>query len=478
MLAFAGLERTGTGRGIFRATSLRPGIALMPSHEPSLPTSNDLQNVVAEMLKKAQRRGASAAEASIGRGVGMSVTVRMGDVETVEHNRDKGLGLTVYIGQRKGSASTSDFSPAALDDTVETAWQIASHGGTDDCAGLADPEHMAHTYPDLDLHHPWSLEADAAIDLALAAENAARGTDARITNSEGASVGTHASERVYGNTHGFIGAYATTRHSLSSVVIAEQDGAMQRDYWYTSARLPSELEAPDVVGVRSAERAVRRLGGRQVPTAKVPVLYSAEISSGLVGHLIGAISGGSVYRKASFLVDHLGKSVFPADVRISEHPLMARAMGSAPFDAEGVATRSRDLVSGGVLESYVLSSYSARKLGLVTTGNAGGVRNVTITKGSEDAPDLATLLKTMGTGLYVTELIGMGVNTVTGDYSRGASGFWVENGELIHPVEEITIAGNLRDMFLGIAAVGGDVDRRGNIHSGSILIEEMTLAGQ
>lgn len=450
----------------------------MSSRDPTLPVSDDLKNVVAEMLEKATKRGATAAEASIGRGVGMSVTVRMGDVETVEHNRDKGLGLTVYIGHQKGSASTSDFSPAALDDTVETAWQIASHGGCDDCAGLADAEHMAHGFPDLDLHHPWPLEAHAAIDLALAAENAARATDARIVNSEGATVGTTASERVYGNTHGFLGAYSSTRHSLSSVVIAEQDGSMQRDYWFTSARLPADLEAPDAVGVRSAERAVRRLGGRQVPTCKVPVLYAAEISGGLIGHLIGAISGGSLYRKASFLLDHLGKTVFPDDVCIAEHPLLPRAVGSAPFDAEGVATRARDLVRDGILESYVLSSYSARKLGLATTGNAGGVRNVTLTKGTVDGPDLPALLRDMGRGLYVTELIGMGVNTVTGDYSRGASGFWVENGELVHPVEEITIAGNLKDMFARIAAVGGDIDRRGNIHTGSILIEAMTVAGE
>lgn len=454
----------------------------MPSHQSPARPSDDLRNVISELLTEAKRRGATAAEAKIGLGLGMSVTVRMGNVETMEHNRDKGLGLTLYLGHRKGSASTSDFSPDALKDTVETCYQIASHGGSDECAGLAEASLMADNYPDLDLHHPWSLESQEAAELALRTEDAARGVDTRIANSDGATVSSYSSEHVYGNTHGFMGGYSSTRHSLGCVVIAKQNDSMQRDHWYTSSRVPEDLESANVVGTKAAERAVRRLAGRQVPTCKVPVLYAAEIASTLAGHFIAAISGGNLYRKASFLVDHLGKSIFPADVTIREDPRIPRGIGSAPFDREGVATVSRELVRDGVLESYILSSYSARKLGLVTTGNAGGVRNLTITKDlglgyGGNNPDLDELLKSMGTGLFLTELIGMGVNTVTGDYSRGASGFWVERGEIVHPVEEVTVASNLRDMFRGIAAVGRDVDYRGNVRCGSILIEEMTVAG-
>lgn len=444
------------------------------SQQSDASSTNDLQALVTDTLERAKKRGATSAAASVGEGAGLSVTVRMGDVETIEHNRDKGLSLTVYIGYQKGSASTSDFSPEAIADTVETAYQIATHGGEDDCAGLADADRMATDIPDLDLYHPWSISAEQAIELATTAESAALGVDAKITNSDGATVGTREGVRVYANSHGFVGSYRTTNHSLSTVVIAEQDGAMQRDYWYTSARESTALEAAEDVGRRAAERTLRRLGGRQVSTCKVPVLYAAEISSSLFGHFIGAISGGSLYRKASFLLDELGNPIFPDGFRIHEQPLLPKAAGSAPFDGEGVATSNRDLISDGVLTSYILSSYSARKLGLETTGNAGGVRNVSVDGPSSSFDEL---LAQMGTGLYVTELIGMGVNTVTGDYSRGASGFWVEDGKLAYPVEEITIAGNLRDMYRHIVGLGTDVDMRGNIRSGSVLIEQMTLAG-
>lgn len=446
---------------------------LNPPSSFSLDTQG-LHALVTDVLDQATKRGATAAEASVGQGSGLSVKVRMGDVETIEHNRDKGLGLTVYIGHQKGSASTSDFNSSAIADTVNTAWQIASYGGSDDCAGLADRELMASEYPDLDLNHPWNLSVESAIELALAAESAALGLDPCVSKSDGATVGSRGAERVYANSHGFVGSYRSTRHSLSSVVIAELDGAMQRDYWYTSGRASSELEGAADVGRRSAERALRRLGGSQVKTCKVPVLYAAEIASSLVGHLVAAVSGGNLYRQSSFLVDHLGKTIFPRGFRIREQPRRIRGLGSAPFDSEGVATKNRDLVEDGILMSYVLSSYSARKLGLQTTANAGGVRNVTVEGATYD---FEQLLREMGTGFYLTELIGMGVNTVTGDYSRGASGFWVEDGEIQYPVEEVTIAGNLRDMFANIVGVGSDVDARGNIQTGSILLEQMTLAG-
>jgi PmbA protein len=434
-----------------------------------------MRNLLDDVLRRARQCGATSAEASIGAGAGLSVTVRKGEVETIEHNRDKGLSVTVYDGKKKGSASSSDFSAEAIADTVKTAYQIAAYGGSDEFAGLADAELMATDIPDLDLNHPWDLTPDAAITIALEAEGAALDVDPRINNSDGATVASRQSESVYANSHGFVGGLRSTRHSLSVVVIAEQDGAMQRDYWYSSTRHADELEAALAVGQRAAQRTVRRLGGRQLSTTKVPVLYAAEIASSLVGHFIGAISGGSLYRKASFLLDHLDQQVFPDGLRIHEQPLLPRGMGSAGFDAEGVATTNRDLVTDGILRSYVLSSYSARRLGLNTTANAGGVRNVSL-EGSSIPFD--ALLNQLGTGLYVTELIGMGVNTVTGDYSRGASGFWVENGVIEYPVEEITIAGNLKDMYASIVGLGDDVDARGNIRTGSILIEQMTVAGK
>ena len=440
-------------------------------------SSRELEEIIREALGEAQRLGASAAEADITSSTGLSVTARLGDVETIEHTQDRGLALSVYFGQRKGSASTTDFAPPAIRDTVSAACGIARHTSEDDCAGLADEALMAAAIPDLDLDHPWSLPPEAAVDMAIEVENAARALDSRITNSDGAAVARHRGTHVYGNTHGFLGAQSGTRHEISCAVIAEQDDAMQRDYWYSVARCPDALEAPEAIGRKAAERTVRRLGGRQISTRVAPVLFSAEIATGLFRHFVAAVSGGNLYRRTSFLLDAVGEKVFPDFVRIHEQPHLPGALGSAAFDGEGVATRDRDLVAGGVLEGYVLSSYSARKLGLETTGNAGGVRNLTVDAGSA-SPGFEELLSEMREGLLVTELMGMGVNITTGDYSRGAAGFWVANGEIAHPVEEITIAGNLRDMFSKLRQVGSDTELRGNVRCGSVLIDKMTIAGE
>lgn len=452
-------------------------MSILPTH--AAPTTDwdheQLKDLVRDALAEGVRQGASAAEAGVNISSGLSVNVRLGEVETLEHNRDKGLGVTVYFGKQKGSASTTDFSRAAVQDTVRAACRIAKYTAADDCAGLADANLMARDVPDLDLYHPWNLSAEQAIELARECERAARAYDPRITNSEGASLSTHEGVHVYGNTHGFVGAYAGTRHSLSCAVIGRDDAGMQRDYWFTVARDSAELETPAAVGEHAAQRTLRRLNARRLPTRQAPVLFEAASAASLISHFSNAVRGGSLYRKASFLLDHLGKQIFPAAVHIHEQPHLPRALGSAPFDAEGVATRARDIVRGGVLEGYVLDSYAARKLGMQTTGNAGGVHNLFIDPGDYD---LDGLLRLMGKGLLVTELIGMGVNIVTGDYSRGAAGFWVEHGEIQYPVEEITIAGNLRDMFLHLAAVGNDIDARGNIRTGSILIENMTIAGE
>ncbi len=437
-------------------------------------TRERLASVIELALAEAKKSGASAAEAGVNISQGLSLTVRLGEVETVEHTRDKGLGLTVYFGQRTGSASTTDLSPAALRDTVRAACTIAKYTAEDDCAGLADPERLAKNFPDLDLYYPWNPAMEQAIELARVAETVARNADARITNSEGASLSTHEGLEVYGNTHGFLGKAVGTRHSLSLSVIAEDEGGMQRDYWYTVARDAKALDAPEAVGCEAAHRSLRRLGSRKLSTRTCPVLYEAPIASSLLSHFVGAIRGSSLYRQASFLLDHLGKPIFSDFVRIHEQPHLKRALGSSAFDSEGVATQARDLVSAGVLQGYVLDSYSARKLKMASTGNAGGVHNLTIEPGPDN---FQALLQRLHTGLLVTELIGFGVNTVTGDYSRGAAGFWVENGEIQYPVEEITIAGNLKDMFRHIVAVGNDVDICGNIRSGSILIENMTVAG-
>ena len=454
---------------------LTPDSRDIAASQPLPFAQDELKQRIADLLAEAEAQGADAAEAAISVESGLSVTVRLGEVETIEHTRDKGLGITVYLDGRKGSASTTDFSAQAIKDTVRAAASIARYGAEDPCAGLPDASLLAWEFPDLDLYHPWDLATEEAIALAKRCEDAARAADTRIVTSEGATVNSHQGLRIYGNSHGFIGGYPGTRHSYSCSVIAQDGGGMQRDYWYSAARAEAGLESPESVGLRAAERTVRRLSARRLSTQQVPVIFAADIAGSLLGHFIAAIRGGSLYRKASFLLDHLGKQVFPEHVRIYEQPHLLKALGSAPFDSEGVATRSRDLVSDGILRSYVLDTYSARRLGLTTTGNAGGVHNLTIASGSLD---LAGLLARMDRGLLITELMGMGINIVTGDYSRGAAGFWVEGGEMRYPVHEITVAGNLRDMFMGLVEVGTDVDMRGNVRTGSILIEDMTIAGE
>ncbi len=447
---------------------------IMPSSNTN-PSNAQLEDLVRDILAEARAQGASAAEAGVSLETGLSVTARLGEVETIEYNRDKGLGVTVYFGGRKGSSSTSDFTPEAVREAVRAACGIAKYTAEDEYAGLAEAALMAREVPDLDLCHPWGINAEQAIELAIECEDAARGMDVRITNSEGGSVSSHQGYRVYGNSHGFIGAYPSTRHSLSCAVIGGEGEGMQRDYWFTVARDSAELEAAAEVGRRAAQRTLRRLDARRLPTCQVPVVFAAEIATSLLSHFTSAIRGGALYRKATFLLDHLGKQIFPAHVHIHEQPHLKRALGSTPFDNEGVATQARDVVRDGVLQGYILDSYAARKLGMQTTGNAGGVHNLVIDPG---ALDLDGLLRRMDKGLLVTELMGMGVNAVTGDYSRGAAGFWVENGEIQYPVEEITIAGNLRDMFMRIVEVGNDVEMRGGTRTGSILIEEMMIAGE
>lgn len=437
-------------------------------------TLEDLRQLSADVLQLAQAAGASAAETEVSLGVGQNVSVRLGEVETIEYNRDKGISVTVYFGQRRGHASTSDLSPQALRDTVSAACSIARHTAHDEFCGLADPALLACDIPDLDLYHPWDVSVEQALALAKTCEAAAMAVDARINNSEGASVSTYEGMFAYANSSGFNAGYPSSRHSLSCSVIAEDGDSMQRDYWYSSARAPSDLEAAEAVGHRAGERTVRRLGGRQVKTTQVPVLFEASVASGLLSHFVSAISGGSLYRKSSFLLDSLGKQIFAPHVQISERPHLPRGQASAPFDNEGVATRERELVADGVLHGYMLASYSARKLGLTSTGNAGGNHNLILHSGSLDFDGL---LKSMHTGLLVTELLGQGVNLVTGDYSRGAAGFWVENGEIQYPVEELTIAGNLADMFRQIVEVGSDVLVQGSRQTGSILLERMTVAG-
>ncbi len=429
---------------------------------------------VRELLNEARRQGASAAEAGLSTERGLSVTARLGDVETIEHHKDQGLGVTVYFGQRKGTASTTDLAPQAVKQTVEAACRIARYSTEDECAGLPDVERLASEFVDLDLNHPWELSADEAVDLTIECEAAARDFHSEISNSEGASVDTHQGIRVFGNSLGFIHGLRSTRHSLSCSVLAQRGKSMQRDYWYTVSRSNEQLESANHVGKKAAERTLRRLEARTLSTRQCPVIYSAEVASSLIGHFIAAIRGGSLYRKSSFLLDKLDQQIFPPFIHIHEQPHLKGALGSTCYDSEGVACGARDIVRDGVLQSYVLSSYSARKLGLQTTGNAGGVHNLSV---DSTGSDQQALLKEMGTGLLVTELMGQGINIVTGDYSRGAAGFWVENGEIQYPVEEITVAGNLNNMFANIVAVGDDVDLRSNTRTGSILIQEMTIAG-
>lgn len=435
----------------------------------------NLQDLVAQILDEARRQGASQAEASVNQGRGLSVTVRLGEVETIEHHQDKGLGVTVYFGQSKGHASTSDFSPQAIRETVRAASAIARHTAADPFAGLADPALLARDLPDLDLYHPWDISADQAIEVARECEAAARAHDSRIVNSEGASLGSGEGLSVYANSNGFLGSYRSSRHNLSCSVIArDEQGNMQRDYWYDVARQASALASPAAIGKRAAERTVRRLNARKLGTRMAPVLFENQVAASLLSHFASAISGSNLYRRTSFLMDAVGQPVFADGIRIYEEPLRVRGLGSAPFDGEGVATRNRDLIKDGVLQDYLLDSYSARKLGLASTGNAGGAHNLTLEPGQADFQDL---LKTLDQGLLVTELIGFGVNNVTGDYSRGAAGFWVEGGEIRYPVEEITIAGNLKAIYRSIVAVGADMLIHGNVGSPSLLIGEMTIAG-
>lgn len=441
--------------------------------------SDELHSVVEEVIRLSRQMGADAVEAGVSVEHGLSATVRMGEVETIEHNRDKGLGLTVFFrdsdGLRKGSASTSDMRTDSIRETVKAACDIAKYTQADTCAGLAPAERMARDIPDLDLYHPWDISAEQAIELAMECEAAARDQDARITNSEGATLNSHQGYRVYGNSHGFLAGYPSSRHGVSCVMIAEDEKGMQRDYWYSSARRASELEAMRHIGEKAAQRTVARLSPRSLSTRQVPVLFSAEVASSLIGNFTAAIRGGAQYRKSSYLLESIGQQVFRPGIHIHEQPHLLAALGSAPFDQEGVSTIARDLVRDGVVQGYVLNAYSACKLGMETTGNAGGLRNLTVEPGDKD---LEALLKTMGSGLLVTELMGQGVNMVTGDYSRGAAGFWVENGEIQYPVDEVTIAGNLIQMFQDLTEVGNDVDLRGNTRCGSLLLEKMTVAGE
>lgn len=437
----------------------------------------ELQQVVSDALAQARAAGASQADADASVQKGLSVTVRLGNVDTIEYHRDRGMAVTVYFGQRKGSASTADLRAAAVERTVAKACAIARYTASDDCAGLADASAMARAIPDLDLDHPWDLQPEQAVTIARECEAAGLAVDKRLSNSEGASLSTHRGVRVYGNSHGFLAGFPSTSHSLSCALIAQQGQDMQREHWYSVVRNAAQLEAGTAIGQRAAQRALARLGAQRLSTRRAAVLFAPEMARGLFAHFISAIRGASQYRRASFLLDSAGQRLFPAFVQMQERPHLPRALASSPFDAEGVATRDRELLRDGVLEGYVLGSYSARKLGLQTTGNAGGIHNLIVTA-PKSTDDLPGLMKKMGSGLYVTELMGQGVNGVTGDYSRGASGFWVENGALAYPVHEITIAGNLRDMYQRVVALGTDVDIQGAVRCGSLLIEDMTIAGE
>ncbi len=450
-------------------------MAVVPQSPPRL-AQTDLESIIERGLEEAHARGASQAEAVVSQDTGLSVGVRLGEVETLEHQRDRNMGITVYFGRRKGSASTADLSIDAVRATVAKACSIARFTAEDACSGLADAELMAGTQPNLDLSHPWAVGADRAIEIAKACEAAALSYDPRINNSEGASLSSHQGLHVYGNTHGFVGGYPTTSHTLSCVVLAGSGEDMQRDYWYSSSRDWRELESAESIGRESARRTLARLGPRKLKTRRTPVLMVPELARGLMGHFLTAIRGSSQYRQSSFLLQAAGERVFPAGFSIAERPHLPKAMGSAPFDDEGVATVDRELIADGVLTGYILSSYSARKLGLKTTGNAGGAHNLLVAPTQQGG--LSALIARLGTGLLVTELMGQGVNTVTGDYSRGAAGFWVEGGAIQYPVAEITIAGNLKDMLANIAAVGDDVDSRGGVRVGSVLLSEMTVAGE
>ncbi len=434
-----------------------------------------LIGLIQQILEETQRQGVTAAEADIGTGAGFTVTTRLGEVERVEHERDKGLGMTVYIGNQKGSASSSDFGEDAIKETVMAACNIAKFSSADPYAGLPDAELMATEIPDLDLHHPWDISPENAIKLAVECEDIARTEDKRINNSDGTSVSTYTGSHFYGNSHGFIDGWHWSSHTIDCTVIAQTKNGMQRDGWYSKARNRDSLQSIDDIAKEAAKRTTQRLDAKKLSTRNCPVIFEAPVASGLFSAFITAISGGSLYRKASFLLDKIDKQVFADHIHIHERPHLKSALGSAPFDGEGVATKNRDLIVDGILQAYVLSSYSARKLGLQTTGNAGGVHNLTVDTSEHD---LAELIKQMNTGLLITDMIGFGVNQITGDYSKGAAGFWIENGEIQHPVEEITVAGNLMDMYKQIIHIGNDIDPRGNILTGSVFIENMTIAGE
>ena len=441
-------------------------------------SSSDFELIVQKALAKAKELGASDASAGVSESAGLVVGVRQGQVETIERTRDRSLGVTVYRGKARGSASTSDLSDKALAETVAAAWNIARYTAEDEAAGLPDPQDLATDFRDLQLYKPWDIDPSSATELALQAEEAALASSDKITNSEGAQVNTGSGRFVMANSAGFMGGYQYSQHGISATVIAGKGDAMQRDYWYTANRYPERLQSPQQVGEIAAQRTVKRLNARKLPTGRYPVIYEAPLAIGLIGHLAQAISGGLLYRKSSFLLDSLGTELMPSHLTIHEDPFILGAMGSGTFDNEGVATTARDLLKDGILQGYLLSSYSARKLGMRTTGNAGGSHNL-IMQSSLTRPEdsLAALLKKMDRGLLLTELIGRGVNYVTGDYSRGAFGYWVENGEIQYPVQEISIAGNLREMFQQIQAVGADQITRGAKTSGSVLIEQMAVAG-
>ena len=433
-----------------------------------------LRDVCAQALDLAKAGGATAAEADVSESIGQSVQVRLQEIEHIEYQQDKSLDLTVYVGRRKGRASTADFSPAAIADTVRAALDIARYTAEDPCAGLAEAALMATEFPDLQSYHEWPLSTAEAAELARRSEAAARAADSRITNSEGAHIQTGHYQYVYGNSHGFMQHQRSSRHSLSCSVVAGSGSGMQRDYWYDLARSRADLDTPEHIGQTAARRAVQRLGAKSLPTGSYPVLFDATVSGSLIGHLAGALSGGALYRQTSFLQDSIGRQILPAALSLREEPHLPKALASTAFDAEGVATRPRFVIENGIIQGYFLSSYSARKLGLPTTANAGGAHNLIL---SHTHPSQAELLREMGSGLLVTELMGQGVNTLTGDYSRGAAGFWVENGQIAYPVQEITIASRLQDMLPNIAGAANDALKRSAHKTGSLLLEQMTVAG-
>lgn len=441
-------------------------------------SQDQLKQIARDVLGYARETGGTDAAVEISEGSGLSVSVRKGKIETIEQNKDKGLGITVFVGQKRGNASTSDFSTASLRATVEAAFNIARFTADDEAAGLAEEELLERDPRDLELFYPWPITTEEAVTLAQRAEAAGFAVDPRVTNSEGAGVHVQQSHFVSANSRGFIGGYPYSRHTISATPIAGKGANMQRDDWYSSVRDPKKLATPEAIGRYAAERALARLNARQITTRTCPVLFEAPLAAGLLGAFVQATSGGALYRKSTFLLDTLGQQVFPDHVQVTEDPHVPGGIGSAPFDEEGVRTQYRDVVKDGILQGYFLSTYTARKLGMKTTGNAGGSHNLALTSRlTQPEDDFAGMLKKMGTGLLVTELMGQGTNYVTGDYSRGASGFWVENGIIQYPVEEITIAGNMKDMLRQIVAIGNDVLIRGTKQTGSILLEKMVVAG-